>query len=145
MARKLMKGNEAMATAAITAGCKCFFGYPITPQNEIPEFMSKAMYESGGAFVQAASVRGTEPGPDPGLFYGGKRSSGSGFSLSHPDQGTENKGGERTGAQRDDPQSKGAQYRSENIGSGAFRYGWTAASDGREAEAGRAQTTAYFY
>ena len=50
-----MKGNEAMATAAITAGCKCFFGYPITPQNEIPEFMSKAMYESGGAFVQAES------------------------------------------------------------------------------------------
>ncbi|MDA1469869.1 hypothetical protein OGZ02_13775 [Brachyspira hyodysenteriae] len=55
MARKLMKGNEAMATAAITAGCKCFFGYPITPQTEIPEFMSKAMYESGGAFVQAES------------------------------------------------------------------------------------------
>ena len=55
MARTLMKGNEAMATAAIAAGCKCFFGYPITPQNEIPEFMSKAMYESGGAFVQAES------------------------------------------------------------------------------------------
>ncbi|WP_297204989.1 3-methyl-2-oxobutanoate dehydrogenase subunit VorB [uncultured Brachyspira sp.] len=55
MARKLMKGNEAMATAAIAAGCKCFFGYPITPQNEIPEFMSKAMYESGGSFVQAES------------------------------------------------------------------------------------------
>ena len=55
MARSLMKGNEAMATAAIAAGCKCFFGYPITPQNEIPEFMSKAMYESGGAFVQAES------------------------------------------------------------------------------------------
>ena len=50
-----MKGNEAMATAAIAAGCKCFFGYPITPQNEIPEFMSKAMYESGGKFVQAES------------------------------------------------------------------------------------------
>ena len=55
MARTLMKGNEAMASAAIAAGCKCFFGYPITPQNEIPEFMSKAMYESGGAFVQAES------------------------------------------------------------------------------------------
>lgn len=55
MARSLMKGNEAMATAAIAAGCKCFFGYPITPQNEIPEFMSKAMYESGGKFVQAES------------------------------------------------------------------------------------------
>ena len=55
MAKTLMKGNEAMATAAIMAGCKCFFGYPITPQNEIPEFMSKAMYENGGAFVQAES------------------------------------------------------------------------------------------
>lgn len=55
MARSLMKGNEAMASAAIAAGCKCFFGYPITPQNEIPEFMSKAMYESGGKFVQAES------------------------------------------------------------------------------------------
>ena len=55
MAKKLMKGNEAMATAAIAAGCKCFFGYPITPQNEIPEFMSKAMFESGGYFVQAES------------------------------------------------------------------------------------------
>lgn len=55
MARKLMKGNEAMASAAIAAGCKCFFGYPITPQNEIPEFMSKAMFESGGSFVQAES------------------------------------------------------------------------------------------
>ena len=55
MARTLMKGNEAMASAAIAAGCKCFFGYPITPQNEIPEYMSKAMYESGGTFVQAES------------------------------------------------------------------------------------------
>lgn len=51
-----MKGNEAMALAAIKAGCKCFFGYPITPQNEIPEFMSKAMFEAeGGVFVQAES------------------------------------------------------------------------------------------
>lgn len=55
MAKTLMKGNEAMSTAAIAAGCKCFFGYPITPQNEIPEFMSKAMYESGGVFLQAES------------------------------------------------------------------------------------------
>ena len=55
MAKKLMKGNEAMASAAIAAGCRCFFGYPITPQNEIPEFMSKAMFESGGSFVQAES------------------------------------------------------------------------------------------
>ena len=55
MAKTLMKGNEAMSAAAIAAGCRCFFGYPITPQNEIPEFMSKAMYEVGGAFVQAES------------------------------------------------------------------------------------------
>ena len=34
--KKLMKGNEAIAEAAIQAGCKCYFGYPITPQNEIP-------------------------------------------------------------------------------------------------------------
>ena len=36
MARELMKGNEAIAAAAIGAGCRYFFGYPITPQNEIP-------------------------------------------------------------------------------------------------------------
>ncbi len=55
MAKKLMKGNEAMSAAAIAAGCRCFFGYPITPQNEIPEYMSRAMLEVGGAFVQAES------------------------------------------------------------------------------------------
>ena len=37
MARILMKGNEAMAEAAIQAGCQAFFGYPITPQSEVPE------------------------------------------------------------------------------------------------------------
>ena len=36
MSKVLMKGNEAFAEAAIRAGCKCYFGYPITPQNEIP-------------------------------------------------------------------------------------------------------------
>ena len=50
-----MKGNEAIAEAAIHAGCKCFFGYPITPQNQIPEYMSKRMPEVGGVFVQAES------------------------------------------------------------------------------------------
>ena len=50
-----MKGNEAIAEAAIQAGCRCFFGYPITPQNQIPEYMSKRMPEVGGAFVQAES------------------------------------------------------------------------------------------
>ncbi|MEW5865306.1 MAG: 3-methyl-2-oxobutanoate dehydrogenase subunit VorB [Bacillota bacterium] len=51
----LMKGNEAVAEAAIRAGCRCFFGYPITPQNEIPEYMSRRMPEVGGVFLQAES------------------------------------------------------------------------------------------
>jgi len=53
--RIFVKGNEAIAMGAMDAGCRCFFGYPITPQNDIPEFMSKAMPESGGEFVQAES------------------------------------------------------------------------------------------
>lgn len=51
----LMKGNEALAEAAIRAGCRYFFGYPITPQNEIPEYMSRRMPEVGGVFLQAES------------------------------------------------------------------------------------------
>jgi 2-oxoglutarate ferredoxin oxidoreductase subunit alpha len=50
-----VKGNEAIAMGALDAGCLCFFGYPITPQNDIPEYMSKAIYEVGGEFVQAES------------------------------------------------------------------------------------------
>ena len=53
--RKLMKGAEAIAEAAIRAGCRLFFGYPITPQNEIPEYMSRRLPEVGGCFVQAES------------------------------------------------------------------------------------------
>lgn len=53
--RIFVKGNEAIARAAIAAKCKCFFGYPITPQNEIPEFMSEHLCEAGGSFVQAES------------------------------------------------------------------------------------------
>jgi 2-oxoglutarate ferredoxin oxidoreductase subunit alpha len=53
--RLLMKGNEALAEAAIRAGCRCFFGYPITPQNEIPEYMAKRMPQVGGVFLQAES------------------------------------------------------------------------------------------
>ena len=41
MTKVLMKGNEALAEAAIRAGCRYFFGYPITPQNEIPQYLSK--------------------------------------------------------------------------------------------------------
>ncbi len=56
MAEKLlMKGAEALSEAAVRVGCKLFFGYPITPQNEIPEYMSKRLYEVDGHFVQAES------------------------------------------------------------------------------------------
>ena len=55
MARQMMKGNEAIAEAAVQAGCRYFFGYPITPQNEIPEYMSARLPEVGGAFIQAES------------------------------------------------------------------------------------------
>src|SRR5512141_1054200 len=51
----LMKGNEAIAEAAIQAGCRFYAGYPITPQNEIPEFMSRKMPEVNGTFIQAES------------------------------------------------------------------------------------------
>lgn len=53
--KKLMKGNEAVAEGAIRGGCRYFFGYPITPQNEIPEYMSWRIREIGGDFVQAES------------------------------------------------------------------------------------------
>lgn len=51
----LMKGNEAIAEAAIQAGCRFFFGYPITPQNEIPEYMAKRLPKVDGVFLQAES------------------------------------------------------------------------------------------
>jgi 2-oxoglutarate ferredoxin oxidoreductase subunit alpha len=51
----LMKGNEAFVRGAIAAGCRAFFGYPITPQNEVPEYMSRFMPEAGGVFLQAES------------------------------------------------------------------------------------------
>ena len=53
--KSLMKGNEALAEAAIRAGCKCFFGYPITPQTEISAYLSKRMPKVGGTFLQAES------------------------------------------------------------------------------------------
>lgn len=55
MAKILMKGNEAIAEAAIRAGCRYFFGYPITPQTEVPEYMSARMPELGGCYLQAES------------------------------------------------------------------------------------------
>lgn len=54
----LMKGNEAFAEAAIRGGSRYYFGYPITPQNEIPEFMSRELPKHGGAFLQAESELG---------------------------------------------------------------------------------------
>lgn len=55
MSKKLMKGNEAIAMGAILGGCDAFFGYPITPQNEVPEMLSKYMHEHNKVFVQAES------------------------------------------------------------------------------------------
>jgi len=55
MAKILMKGNEAFGKAAIEAGCHYFFGYPITPQSELPEYLSRELPKVGGAFVQAES------------------------------------------------------------------------------------------
>jgi 2-oxoglutarate ferredoxin oxidoreductase subunit alpha len=55
MAKVLMKGNEAIGEAAIRAGCIHFFGYPITPQSEVPEYLAKRLPEVGGRYVQAES------------------------------------------------------------------------------------------
>lgn len=51
----LVKGNEAIAMGAIEAGCRYYFGYPITPQNDIPEYMARHLPEVGGTFIQAES------------------------------------------------------------------------------------------
>ncbi|MFH1239085.1 MAG: 3-methyl-2-oxobutanoate dehydrogenase subunit VorB [bacterium] len=53
--RILMKGNIALCEGAIKAGCQAYFGYPITPQNEIPAWMSKRMVELGRVFIQSES------------------------------------------------------------------------------------------
>lgn len=55
MEKKFMKGNEAIAEAAVRAGCRFFSGYPITPQNEIPEYLSKRLPDVNGVFVQGES------------------------------------------------------------------------------------------
>ena len=80
----LMKGNEAFAEAAVRAGCRYFFGYPITPQSELPEYLAKRLPEVGGVFLQAESEVGAI-----NMVYGaaatGERvmtsSSGPGISL----------------------------------------------------------------
>lgn len=53
--RVMLKGTVALAKGAIAAGCRYYFGYPITPQNDIPEFLSGAMPDAGGVFIQAES------------------------------------------------------------------------------------------
>ncbi|MFH0900152.1 MAG: 3-methyl-2-oxobutanoate dehydrogenase subunit VorB [Pseudomonadota bacterium] len=55
MAKMLMKGNEAIGEAAIRAGCRNYFCYPITPQSEVAEYLSRRMPEVGGTFLQAES------------------------------------------------------------------------------------------
>ncbi len=53
--RVLMCGNDAMSEAAVRAGCRYYFGYPITPQNEVTAYMARRMPEVGGTFIQAES------------------------------------------------------------------------------------------
>ncbi len=55
MEKVLMKGNEALAEAAIMAGCRHYYGYPITPQTEVAAYMAKRMPKMGGVFLQAES------------------------------------------------------------------------------------------
>lgn len=84
MAMKLMKGNHALAEAAVRAGCRFFGGYPITPQTEVLEYLSARLPEVGGTFLQAESELG-----GVNMVYGAAAagcramtsSSGPGFSL----------------------------------------------------------------
>ncbi len=82
--RDLMKGNEAICLGAIAAGCRYYYGYPITPQNDIPEYMSAHLGALGGTFLQAESEVATI-NFILGTSASGKRvmtsSSGPGISL----------------------------------------------------------------
>lgn len=73
----LMKGNEAFAEAAIRGGANYYFGYPITPQSEIPEYMSRELPKRGGFFLQAESELGAI-----NMAYGAGASGGSVFMSS---------------------------------------------------------------
>ena len=78
MAEKvLMKGNEAFAEAVIRGGVRFYFGYPITPQSEIPEFMSRELPKRGGKFLQAESELGAV-----NMAYGCGAAGGDGFISS---------------------------------------------------------------
>jgi 2-oxoglutarate ferredoxin oxidoreductase subunit alpha len=82
--RLFVKGNEAICLGAIAAGCRHYYGYPITPQNDIPEYLSGALPEMGGVFLQAESEVATINFM-LGTAASGKRvmtsSSGPGISL----------------------------------------------------------------
>ncbi len=82
--REFVKGNEAICHGALAAGCRHYFGYPITPQNDIPEYMSAHMAGHGGVFLQAESEVATI-NMLLGAAAAGKRvmtsSSGPGISL----------------------------------------------------------------
>lgn len=80
----LMKGNEAFAEAAIRSGCRYYFGYPITPQNEITEYMARELIKAGGSFVQAESEIAAINMAYGGALAGGKvliSSSSPGIAL----------------------------------------------------------------
>ena len=84
MEKTLMRGNQALGEGAIRAGCRFFFGYPITPQNELFEYMAKRLPEVGGTFLQSESeLSGIHM--IMGAAAGGARcmtsSSGPGFAL----------------------------------------------------------------
>lgn len=84
MSLRLMKGNDALAEAAVRAGCRFFGGYPITPQSEILEYLSARLPEVGGTFVQAESeISGVNMvyGAAAAGFRAMTSSSGPGFSL----------------------------------------------------------------
>ena len=51
----LMRGSDIIGEAAVRAGCRFYAGYPITPQNELPEYLSARMVEVGGTFIQGES------------------------------------------------------------------------------------------
>jgi 2-oxoglutarate ferredoxin oxidoreductase subunit alpha len=71
-----VKGNEAVAMASIEAGCRYYFGYPITPQSDIPEYLSRELPGLGGEFIQAESEIGAI-----NMLLGMTSSSGPGISL----------------------------------------------------------------
>jgi 2-oxoglutarate ferredoxin oxidoreductase subunit alpha len=84
MKKKLIKGNDAIAMAAVEAGCRYYFGYPITPQSDVPEYLSRVFPKIGGQFLQAESELGAINMVLGAAAAGGRvmtSSSGPGISL----------------------------------------------------------------